>query len=415
MPRHSARSMGTPPRYPVEPKPAPAGLERIATAGVAALGLVGYLYALGGIVVWLRVQTAQLTPDGAIVAIDDRHLLAVGARVVAFELFLVVAISAIVTGLVGLGALRRGELPKTGTRKSQAFKEAWEEPGTLGGFIGPEAALLLITIGLSSDGSPALRMGLWLVGVAIAVPALLAMTFRVRPTRHADRHDGWRQYLQELGEAIGEDGLRTLAGLLFVAGVGVSVFLLPLLQGTILLAGTAMIYAGPLVSWPSTREFNALARELLVSSGVWTAIAVSTAIALAWVATPPVGFSSAQVEALNGSRSQVGAYLDRNDGGVYLGLCEARLAGSGQYEESDEAHIRFVPAAEAERLDLGQASYQFDPGGRPSLWQAVKAVVGGGSAATHNAPLPHPLRGRAAQVCGSGLERGVRPLGPAGN
>ena len=148
------------------------GLERIATVAASALGLVGYLYALGGIVVWLRVQTAQLAPDGAIVAANDKHLLAIGVRVVAFELFLLIAIGGIVAILVGVGVLLRRELPEYGsasgepptapdpaaapapepTRHKSRLEQIWDDERTLGGFIGPETALLLIAFGLQPAG-----------------------------------------------------------------------------------------------------------------------------------------------------------------------------------------------------------------------------------------------------------------------
>src|ERR1700755_3444803 len=79
-------------------------LERIAALGAAALGLVGYLYALGGVVIWLRVRTAQLSP-GALATVNDRPLLSVGVSVVAFELFLLVVISAVVAAVVAVGIL----------------------------------------------------------------------------------------------------------------------------------------------------------------------------------------------------------------------------------------------------------------------------------------------------------------------
>jgi hypothetical protein len=66
---------------------------------------------------------------------------------------------------------------------------------------------------------------------------------------------------------------------------------------------------------------------------------------------------------------------------------------------STEARVRLLSASESERLEIGREQYVFDPGGRPSIWQVVRAVVGGSSAATHDAPLHHPLRGRPSKVC----------------
>jgi hypothetical protein len=377
-------------------------MERAVTLAAAAFGLVGYLYALGGIVVWLRVQAAQLTPDSAIVATNDRHLLSIGARVVAFELFLLIAVGAIIATVVGVAIWRRGELPKRPpTKELRMLKQAWEDLGTLGGFVGPEAGLLAIAVGLSIDGSAYLRKGLWVAGAAIAAVSLLAMIFRVPPKgKEPHEYRPWRARLKTLGGLFGTKRLKALAMALLVIAVGTAIFLLPLLQGTILLAGTVLIYAGPFVNWPDRGE-DSFGRQLLRSGGFWMAVTVLTTVALAWVATPPVDFTKARAESLDRTTSTSGGYLDRADGGVYLGVCTAEHGGSGQPPTSTDAHIQFVPAEESARLELGRETYEFDPGGRPSIWQAVESIFGGNSAAEKNAPLHHPLRGQTGRVCGT--------------
>ncbi len=374
----------------------------------AAIGLVGYLYALGGIVVWLRVQTAQLTPDGVIVATNDRHLLAVGARVVAFELFLLVTIGAVIAAVIGVGIVYRGELPKRPpTKELRLLKQAWDDWGTLGGFIGPEIGLLLIMLGLSLGEGTLPRWLCGTVGAVVLVTSLLMMLFRTPPPakpakkkrwRWLEEKGGWRGIVSSSGNALGTGWLRGLAIALLVTGVGVAIFAVPLLQGTILLAGTAMIYAGPFVNWPD-HGGESFHRRLLRSGGFWMAIAGFTVVALAWVATPPVDFTEAKTENLEGKMTAQGAYLDRAEGGVYLGVCA--IKGSGDAATSTEAHIQFVPAEDSARLVLGHETYEFDPGGRPSIWLAFKSIIGGGGAAGGDAPLSTSLREQAGRVCGS--------------
>lgn len=393
-------------RDPSEDEAAAAGkgentaVERAVTVAAGALGLAGYLYALGGVVVWLRIQTSQLAPDGAIIGANDRHLLAVGARVIAFELLLVLVVSVIVTGLFSLAIVRKGSLPPHSSGERMTLEKAWCQLPVLGSTAALELSLLLIAVGLSIQGPPSLRRAVWIVGLGLGVVATSTMIGNVRASDEEPEDGAWRTLIGELGEAFGLAGLRTAAGLLFAGALGAAIFALPLLQGTILLAGTVMIYTGHLVSWPRRDTPATLPAELVKSTGVWSAVALATVIALAWVATPPVEFTRAVVESQDGSSAREGAYLDRGDGGIYLGLCRQRHAPGGGLPVSDDAHIRLLNADESARLELGREQYVFDPGGRPSLWQVIKAGIGGGNAATHDAPLHHPLHGRHDVLCG---------------
>ena len=219
-----------------------------------------------------------------------------------------------------------------------------------------------------------------------------------------DRPVPWRDWLTWIGAKLKPEGLQVIAVTLLSAAIVLGIFVLPLLQGTILLAGTALIYTGPFARWPDRQEEKTLGSEFLRSGGFWTAVAAATVVALAWVSTPPVAFTRAVVEPVDHSDKQLGAYLDRADGGVYLGTCTVGKDLGGGHEASTESRITLVPDKESARVRLGQETYSFDPGGRPSIWQTIKAVVGGGSAGVHDAPLHHPLRGQVMSVCGSDNE-----------
>lgn len=151
-------------RRPVDDQPQGKGLENVVTIAAAAVGLVGYLYALGGVVVWLRIQTSQVSSNGAIISANDKHLLEVGARVVAFELLLMLAIGALVTALFAIAVLRRGRLPSHMTKQKLTLEEAWNSKPVLASIVGLEASLLMISIGLSVDNSASLRATLWVGG-----------------------------------------------------------------------------------------------------------------------------------------------------------------------------------------------------------------------------------------------------------
>ncbi len=422
------------------------GLGRWIALATGAAGLVAYLYFLGGVVTWLRLATARLSGDGGIVATDSKRLLAVGARVAVFELLLLFMISAIVIALVGFAIRRRGGLPVRSLRDIDDLTEGWSNLWTLGGMIVPTIALLSIVIGLSAE-PPVVRVGLLILGLSIGLLVGLAMIFGDPPKgkelcsddADEDWSPPWRRQIVELGRLIrGERGeeaakraekmngtddaekqkaikeaeerasygirwIQRAAALLFVLTCGVAVALVPLLQGTMLLAGVAVIYAGPFVTWPRSSGLQELTHELLRSSGVWLGIAAATAVALAWVATPPVAYQRATLLIDGQSASFPGAYLDRAADGTYLGRCTSDplppARGDGA-PSSTRARIEFVAESAQQGAYLGGRSYQFDPGGRPSLLQAASAALGGPGAARESAPLHHALRGRPDGVCG---------------
>jgi hypothetical protein len=376
-------------------------LGRVLAFAATAAGLVAYLYMLGGIVVWLKLQTARLSPDGAIVAINDRRLLAVGSRVVAFEIFLLLAASASITALVAIVLLQRRELPRQPIRQFDDLVTAWSDKGTLSGFIGSEASLLLIAVGLSVNNPSSLRTSLWIVGAVFGFFVALAVIFHEPPKHKAGEKSlsGWRSAIDRLGDRLGLGVLRFLATLLLAAALIAAIILVPLLQGTILLAATALIYAGPFMRWPRATDSHIFRRELARSSGLWMAVAVSTAVALAWVATPPVSFPSASLEMPKGEETRSGAYIDRNGEGTYLGVCTVSRDDPSSPPISSDAKIEFLSSENVERLQLDSYTYDFDPGGRPSLGQVIVAIFGDGDAGD-------PCRGNET------LARAARPPGP---
>lgn len=365
------------------------GLESAAAIAAGAIGLVGYLYALGGVVVWLRLQTSQVTSNGAVVSANDRHLLEVGGKVVAFELLLVGLIGTIVAAIFALALVIKGRDGADPTPSPMSLNDAWERPSVLISVIALEVAVLLISIGLSIDGSQFARTTLWIVGLVFGLAVGIAMVFGA--------HDWCETRIRKADEeklTTRRRVLRSLTAALLLIALVFAFFLVPLLQGTVLLSATTMVYVAFLVRWPERRAKNGFARELVRSGGAWIAVALATIVALAWVATPPVVFTRVVTEPSDGSTPRTGAYLDRSADGLYLGFC----TDPGGVGASTDTRVRLLSANESERLEFGQ-EYAFDPGGRPSIWQVVKAVVGDDDAAIHDAPLHHPLRGRAAELC----------------
>lgn len=388
---------------------------RIAALAALAAGLVAYLYLLGGTVTWLRLAGAQLAGDAGIVATDSKRLLAIGARVVVFEILLLIAISAIVTALVMAATFRRGKLPEgRQPREFADFRDGWSKLWTLGGMIGPASALLLIVIGASVE-TQGLRCALLAAGIAIGAYAGVVMVRGIPPEGSGpDWAPWWLRPVRKAGRAIrggeaasaerrqqGIGRVRSVATTMLVLNVVVAVCVVSLLHGAILLAGTALIYAGPFVTWPRSSELKKFTTELVRSSGVWLAIGSATLIALAWMATPPVGYPLARVQVEGLPVIRPAAYIDRTSDGVYVGYCTPE-----SYERDGEPGFRssaslivFVAKDTFRGIEVGSATYEFDPGGRPSLFQVIAAGLEGESAARADAPLSQTTRPRSNDVC----------------
>ena len=191
------------------PRPTQDGsLGKVITVATGAAGLVAYLYFLGGVVTWLRLTTAQLAGDAGVVATDSKRLLAIGARVAAFEILLLLFVSTIVTALVAFAILRRGALPRRSVRDFTDLRKGWRDLWTLGGMIVPAIAILLVCLGLSIE-SQRLRLVLVILGGVIGLLVSLAMVSIAPPKGRTlkDWHPRWRRSIVYLGRLIrGEEG-----------------------------------------------------------------------------------------------------------------------------------------------------------------------------------------------------------------
>jgi hypothetical protein len=372
-------------------------INRAVTFAAAVAGLVAYLYFLGGVVTWLRMSASRLSGDDAVVAVHNSRLLSIGARVAAFELALLATVSLIVVFIVLRNPTDASTTPRIGGFDNVSgwshVKEGWRDLWTLSGMIGPATAALLVVLGLALEPD-CLRVALLVAGGLLgAAAAFVMMHHRPPPDR------SWRRAVTRLGTWIREDtkpgvgGVRALARLLLVLNAFVAIYLVPALQGTILLAATAVIYAGPFLGWPNPGAQPHLASKVVRSTGVWVGIAASTVVAAAWVATPPIAFSRAAFQ--QSSEPVVAGYIGRDGDGLIVATCSPNPAA----RRSDGSLIRFFSKDDVTELSIGGEKYRFDTGGRPSLWQLAFAAVSDRDPSTENAVLHHALRGRAEHLC----------------
>jgi hypothetical protein len=245
-----------------------------------------------------------------------------------------------------------------------------------------------------------LRCGLVAAGIVLGCVSACVMVYRSPPPNKP-----WRRRITKLGRWIRTrdktGAVRWLALLLAVVNVLVAIFVVPALQGVFLLAATTVIYTGPFIGWPMPGQLSRLGPQLVTSSGVWVAIGASTAVAAAWVATPPVAFSAAGVKTSSDEPLNA-AYIGREGDGIFIGVCSSSpptRAADMQQARSRDSHIMFIKNDDLEQLTIGGDQYRFDAGGRPSLGQIAGATLASRSPLQDNAPLSHAPLGHPKAVC----------------
>jgi hypothetical protein len=213
-----------------------------------------------------------------------------------------------------------------------------------------------------------------------------------------------RQPIGQRRKRTGLWAVQAISAALLAINVGVALGVVPALQGVILLGATVVIYTGPFVSWPKPGDLGHLGRKVVRSSGVWIGLATSTAVAAAWVATPPIDFPRAAISTSTHSSTTAG-YVGRNGDGLFIATCSPATSASDNGDGhamrvSDGSVITFVKDDDVRGLSLGGDDYRFDVEPRPSVAQIALGAVGVSNPLTDTALLDHALRGRATEVCG---------------
>jgi hypothetical protein len=334
-------------------------------AGLAALaGLGVYVYLLGGIVAWLRAVAARLPADNVTPAFENRHLVALGLKVVALEALLLLVVAAVIFTVLGViketerTAKHRGG-PKGARRHfSRPVGDDDEDlPLALStAFRSLLIGLLLAALGSTTD---ALSEGRWL-GLAVLFAAAVAaveLTLRWRTKllvpiapRPPSSHRFVAECLSRLAvwTLVAETvylGLWKLA-----APLGAAVL--------VLLALLVVIH---------------YARSLQLWTGVAVVMVALNLTIVPYLATPPVAYERATIITTSGDIRQ-GAYLGRTSAGVYLGTCEPFSPGS---EGSKLARVEVVAPEEIAELTLGGPRYVFDVARRPTLYSLTTHFLTG--------------------------------------
>jgi hypothetical protein len=298
------------------------------------LGLGGYAYALGGIVVWVRLTAAHLPADLTTTLLDPRLLLAVGLRTLGFAVIVlgIVCLAAYYASKPGWDA-RRGEWHDKLTERDEKQRRDERLVRTIAGLN-----ILALSVVLGLGIAAAVRSVLpaeWVAAVFVVV-WLVA------------------------GALLARFGARALTGrtnaavlILVVLAALFCEFPIAVLMVTVV----AIALLGRVIAkLPPPRSLG----EFLRSPLPWALGAVYAVVAFAFVATPPVGYPRAVVQTDQGEK--VGGYLARSDDGVYLATCEADSRG-----RSSSERLVLVRQDAVRSVTLGGKLYRFDSGDRPSL------------------------------------------------
>lgn len=356
-----------PPPPPAAPAPPPFSWDRIqvvvaALAGVAGLGV--YIYLLGGIVAWLRTVAARLPADNVTPAFEDRHLVALGLKVVALEVLLFAAVAAVI--FVILAVIRETERTARHRGGPAHLQRHFDRPAgehdrdlpfalTIA-FRALLLGLLLAALGRTVGG---LSEAGWLAAAVVfaAVIAAIELTLRWRTSLLVPietRPPSGRRFLAEC--------LTRLAVWLLIAetvALGVAELAAPLGTAVLVLLGLLVLVH--------------FAHSLRTVTAVAIVVAALNLTVVAYLATPPVAYERATIETTAGITLE-GAYLGRTSNGVYLGTCAPWHPGA---QVSKQARVRIVAPAEIRRLTLGGSRYVFDVGTRPTLFELTRWFLTG--------------------------------------
>ncbi len=364
------------------------------------IALVGYLYLDGTLIDWARLAAARLPVDSAGGARGPQTVLGEGLRSTAL-----MSVVFVLASVVAYVASR----PRWSERKDD-----WRRLVARSGAGEPRD-------GAGGDGQAALAAGgtraevplRILAGFNIVVLAAIAGMIPARLVQEGLTETWWVVLLVWSGPAVFVWYVLTrwsitaihqrAHGAIWAAVAACAFVFLAAPLGVLVLAGVLVCTFGRVVArWHRPTSIRALAR----SPVPWVLLVLLMLVGVAYAAMPPVAFPGAVLTTMTGE-TDAGGYLGRNDTGVVLATCMARVNAT-----STDERVVVVPSAQVKGVALGGPRALFDSGDRPSLATlALRALAVDASVST----LGADLHSRGAPCAGSqlGASPGAAPaLGP---
>ena len=366
-----------PPRAPVgdagEPAPGTPALtselESALKLGASIVGLAGFVYVIGGALVWIRFTAAHVPADAMTAVVEQKFLFVVGLKAVVFAAIVFAIISAfayLIGGALGWkehgwkqhrtdwhAAVTKGPRKAAVEQAKQAELELADVKAPLGD--GPVQAIVglnfavfvaLVTLSVSKVIEEVFTVTAGIVAPVAVVTALLAgwAASRVNPI-------GWHGRVQLY--------------LLVIPGLFIAFFAAAPI-GVLVLASVGIVLVGPVIARAPRPDSIAAA---LRSPLPWALLTIYLLVAAAFVAQPPISFTRAIVTTSTGS--SVGGYIARTSDGVYLVSCEGLADAT-----SREQHSVLIPAASVKNTSFGGEPFRVDPGERLSLPTVLFGAIG---------------------------------------
>jgi Vacuolar protein sorting-associated protein 62 len=383
---------------------------------VLSFALLGYVYAIGWLLTWVRLAAVRLPVDAALPAIDEKVIFAAGARAV-LVMAIVFALMCVFAYAVHLGRWDKHadawrEIVATdriSARKRYLSAGSRQARGAPRGLT-PQEALVRVIAGFN-------------VGVLSAALGLVAGRFAKTLIDQWQPGEWWALLAPwalftilaalVLREVNPLRGGRFAHGLLWVCVIVVAM----LCSAPIGLLVLTWMGIGTFGRSFGKRSLPGSTFELLRSPLPWVLLTIYALVALAYWAMPPVSFLQARVQTANGT--ELGGYLARNGAGAYLVSCTP-LADA----DSIDDRVELVPSAALSSLEVsGTTEFTLDTGERPSVPSLALRALGIDARVTawirpelkeRRAPCagvrpPSPNTGYEAPQLGAGVFAGPAP------
>ena len=330
-------------------------LNKLLPIATGVAGLVVYVYAFGGLVVWARLTASRLYTDSAINALGSKSLLATGLKVVAFEIG-VLALLTWLTWRLGARFAVSGESSRKEKKEGALRVGSMIVQGLLVAFV---AVCLLSLLSLP----PLLAFVPAFVWVGAGLKSRESRLFEIADNRGL----GWG-----LGLPV------TVCAVLFSAAApGISALIL-----------FALVFNE---SW-FEKLFSDKGSDRIAP--IFALLVAFSAIVLAFITTPPVTFDRVSVVEIHGDRVE-GGYIARSEDGIFVATCE-------QFPDdpyrSKKPRLQVIPNDSVKSLTIGGDRYAIDNGKRPSLFDLARHLFSQGQIEEHLSGWRPSARGRL-EVC----------------
>jgi hypothetical protein len=382
-----------------------------------SLALVGYLYVIGWLVTWTRLAAARVPIASSLPAIDDKVILAAGARSVLVMAIVFAAMCAVAYAVHWRRWDRHVEawndIVKTDRTSARTRRHSARRPlpAHMRRKLTPQEGLVRVIAGFN-------------VGVLAAALGLVAGRFAENLIDQWQPGHWWALLapwaLFSILAAAALAAVDPLKGNRFVHGIlWLCVIVVAMLcSAPIGLLVLTWMGIGTFGRWYGKRPLPSSTFDFLRSPLPWVLLTIYALVALSYSAMPPVSFSQARVQTSSGTL--LGGYLGRTGSGVALVACTP-LANA----TSIDNRVELVPAGEIDSIATSDTEYTLDSGYRPSLPTLALRAFGIDAhtaawirpqlKATHapcaGAPPPPPSTGHEAPQLGSRVFAGPAPPG----